>query len=106
MPYSFDDEFPLTDDIWDYSNPKEVANRAKKFYNSKIYRSTRPNKKYMIFNPVSEKFVHFGAIGYDDYTRHKDEDRRHNYLVRSGNIRGNWRDNIYSANNLSRLLCW
>jgi len=106
MIYNFNDEFPQTDNIWDYSNPREVADRAKKFYGVKIYRSTRPSKKYMVFDRVTGRRVHFGQMFYDDYTKHRDEDRRHNYLVRSGNIRGNWRTNPFSANFLSRCLLW
>jgi len=106
MPYRFDDEFPQTDDIWMYSNPREVANRAKKFYGTKVYRSTRPAKKYMIFDPVNKRWIHFGQMYYEDYTKHSNEDRRHNYLVRSGNIPGNWRTNPFSPNMLSRLLLW
>ena len=29
--------------------------------------SSRKNKKYMILNPNTNKFVHFGAMGYMDY---------------------------------------
>ena len=31
---------------------------------------------------VNEKTVHFGAIGYEDYTTHKDEKRKASYLAR------------------------
>jgi len=106
MIYSFDNEFPQTDDIWMYSNPREVADRAKKFYGTKVCRSTRHAKKYMVFDRVAGRWVHFGQMYYDDYTKHRDEDRRHNYLVRSGNIRGNWRTNPFSPNMLSRCLLW
>ena len=106
MPYRFEDEFPITDDIWMYSNPREVADRVKKFYNSKIYRSTRPSKKYMIYDPTKKKWIHFGQMYYEDYTVHKDEDRLHNYLVRSGNIKGNGRTDPFSPNFLSRSLLW
>ena len=42
----------------------------------------------------------------EDYTHHKDKIRRENYLKRSSGIRGNWRDNPYSKNNISRRLLW
>jgi hypothetical protein len=106
MPYRFEDEFPITDDIWNYSNPRIVQNRASKFYRTTVYRSTLPSKKYMIYDPIKRKWIHFGQMYYEDYTKHKDEDRRYNYLRRSQGIKGDWRDNIYSPNNLSRLLLW
>ena len=31
---------------------------------------------------VNEKTVHFGAIGYEDYTTHRDEKRKASYLAR------------------------
>ncbi len=39
---------------------------------TKIYFSNRKGKKYKIFNPNTNKFVHFGAIGYKDHTRDPD----------------------------------
>jgi hypothetical protein len=43
---------------------------------------------------------------YEDFTKHKDEKRRENYLKRTANIRGKWKDDPYSKNNLSRCLLW
>ena len=52
------------------------------------------------------KIVHFGEMGYEDFTRHKDKTRRKNYLTRSRKIRGNWESDKYSANNLAIHLLW
>jgi hypothetical protein len=52
------------------------------------------------------KWAHFGQIGYEDYTKHKDEYRRMNYLLRSSNIKGNWKNDMYSPNNLSINILW
>ena len=52
------------------------------------------------------KIVHFGQMGYEDFTRHKDKTRRKNYLTRSRKIRGNWKSDKYSPNNLSINLLW
>jgi len=60
----------------------------------------------MILNPNTNKFVYFGQMGYEDFTKHKDEKRRENYLKRTANIRGKWKENPYSKNNLSRCLLW
>jgi hypothetical protein len=58
------------------------------------------DKKYMIMNDEN-KWIHFGNLGYEDYTKHLNEQRRLNYLKRSTKIKGNWKDNIFSPNNLS-----
>ena len=83
----------------DYSNPKEVERKAKR-YGVKVFRSTKKNKKYMIYH---NKWVHFGAMGYEDYTKHKDKTRRANYLTRSAGIKDSGK---YSANQLARHLLW
>jgi len=41
-----------------------------------------------------------------DFTYHKDEKRKENYLKRSAGIKGNWLSNPYSPNSLSRNLLW
>ena len=50
--------------------------------------------------------IHFGQLGYEDYTKHNDEKRRERYLKRTANIRGDWKENKFSPNNLSRNLLW
>jgi hypothetical protein len=52
------------------------------------------------------KIVHFGQMGYEDFTKHKNKTRRKNYLTRSRKIRGNWKSDKYSPNNLSINLLW
>jgi hypothetical protein len=52
------------------------------------------------------KWVHFGDTNYEDYTYHQNETRRQNYLNRANNIKGNWANDPYSANNLSINLLW
>ena len=72
---------------------------------AKIGLSTKKNKKYMVTTPDG-KIVHFGQIGYEDFTKHKNKTRRKNYLARSCKIRGKWKSNKYSPNNLSIHLLW
>jgi hypothetical protein len=74
----------------------------------KLYLSTRKDKKYMITNPKTNKLIHFGSFNppMEDYTYHKNEDRRENYLKRARAIKGNWKDDKWSANNLSIHLLW
>lgn len=43
------------------------------------------HKKYAVF--YNNKWIHFGDNRYEDYTAHRDDDRRQNYLSRSTNIR-------------------
>ena len=88
-----------------YSDFKTVNDNAKRLYNKEVFLSTRKNKKYMIMNDDNH-WVHFGQLGYEDFTKHLDEQRRLNYLKRSTKIKGNWKDNIFSPNNLSINLLW
>ena len=67
--------------------------------------STRKFKKYMIFKPDS-KWSHFGDNRYEDFTQHRDKDRKENYLARASNIKGNWKNDKYSPNNLSIHILW
>jgi hypothetical protein len=94
--------------IEQYSNPKIVYEKAKQYLGKDVIirLSDKPSKKYMVLNPYTNKFVYFGQIGYEDFTKHQDQNRRQNYLRRTENMRGNWRNNKYSANNLSRNILW
>jgi hypothetical protein len=102
-------------DLSDYSNFQTVLNRAKYYYGDKVLLlpSTRKTKKYMIYNPQTNKYVHFGAMGYIDYTKYIQiydlktaNKHRMRYLNRAVHIKGDWRDNSYSPNYLSMLLLW
>ena len=91
------------------SNPEIVKRNLKKYFpkdTPELFLSTRKNKKYMILDPSTNKFVHFGALNYEDMTVHNDKQRQKNYIARASNIKGNWRANKYSANNLSLFLLW
>ena len=46
----------------------------------KLSISNRPSKKWKIEN--NEKVVHFGDSSYEDYTLHKNEVRKQQYLLR------------------------
>lgn len=90
-----------------YSNPLIALDRAQKYLgeHARLFVSTKKDKKYMIETPDGH-WVHFGQMGYEDYTKHQDPIRRNNYLVRTANMKGEWRDNPYSANNLAREILW
>ena len=94
--------------ILDVSNPEIVLKNARKYLgrNVEIGLSTRKDKKYAVYNPHTNKWIHFGNINYEDFTKHQDEERRNNYLKRSSGIKGDWKDDKYSPNNLSRNILW
>lgn len=56
------------------------------------------------------KLVRFGLRGMSDYTQHKDEGRRANYLARSGGIRNKdgelTKNDPFSANYWARKVLW
>jgi hypothetical protein len=58
----------------------------------------------MVLNPHTNKYIHFGATGYEDDTKHKDKERKDRYLSRTSKIKGKWRDDKYSPNNLARII--
>jgi hypothetical protein len=91
-----------------YSTPRTAQHMAYKYLGktAKLYPSNNPLKKYTIFDPKNNKWVNFGQLGYEDYTKHHDKKRRKNYLTRTKSMRGNWKNNRYSANNLSRNILW
>jgi hypothetical protein len=96
------------DEIYDYSDPHKAQENATNSYgkDGQLYRSTRKDKKYMIIDPQTNKFVHFGAIGYEDATKHNDLNRVKRYLKRAENIKGGWKNDEYSPNNLSIRILW
>jgi hypothetical protein len=90
------------------SNPDKALANTKKYLgkNGTLYPSEKSKYKYKVFNPNTNKFVYFGSMLYEDYLKHGDKIRKNNYLLRSGNIKGNWKDDKYSANNLARNILW
>jgi hypothetical protein len=84
-----------------YSDPREVLKKGKKM-GYKISVSTRKDKKYMIENPDG-KMVHFGAMGFTDFSHHLDEKRRQSFLKRNWR----WKDaDPYSPAFLSYHILW
>lgn len=73
-----------------------------------IKKSTKPDKKLMaVFlnkNTQRTKTTHFGASGMSDYTKHKDPERKKDYISRHS-ARENWNDPV-SAGALSRWILW
>ena len=69
-----------------------------------IQKSHNPKKKYdAIIN--GSKTISFGAVGYEDYTTHRDETRKQNYIKRHSNE--DWSiSNLESAAWMSRYILW
>jgi hypothetical protein len=91
--------------IYKYSNPKIVFELAKEIYGDDIdiRISGKADKKYMILNPETNKWVHFGQMGYEDYTKHQDEERKDKFLKRN---KGWANKPIFSPAFLSYNLLW
>jgi len=90
--------------ICEVSNPEIVLKQLKKYYGDDVdlYLSSSRNKKYMVFDEEGKK-VHFGSLLYEDYTKHQDKKRRHNF--RNRNKR--WKDaDKYTPAHLSYYLLW
>lgn len=84
-----------------YSNFDEVKKIGKKYGINDIQISTHKDKKYMILH--NGKYIHFGQMGYQDYTKHQDLHRRE--LFRKRNAK--WADaEKYSAAWLAFHILW
>ena len=74
-------------------NKLEISDKPKyKFKYDNVYFGSSNNKDYIYYLLMD---------GLDLATK-----KRYSYLKRSEKIRGNWKDNIKSPNNLSRLIIW
>ena len=57
----------------------------------------------MIYDPNIKKWFHFGSSDYSDYTKHQDQQRRINFLIRNQR----WSEaDMYSAAYSSYYLLW
>jgi hypothetical protein len=71
-----------------------------------LYRSSLPDKKYSIRTLEGTKVIHFGAKGYEDFTKHKDEERKHLYIERHNKNEDWTKEGMMSAGFWSRWLLW
>ena len=95
----------MKEDIDLYSNPKIVYQKAKSIfgYNIDIKLSTRKDKKYMILDNYKNKWIHFGQMGYQDWTKHKNIMR----LINFRNRNAKWlKRDIFTPAFLSYILLW
>jgi hypothetical protein len=71
--------------------------------------STRADKKWMVtitHGDDSHKTIHFGADGYEDYTIHKDSDRKSRYESRHRDKETWTKSGIKTAGFWSKWLLW
>jgi hypothetical protein len=84
-----------------YSNPEYVMHKAKMMGLNPVHESSRKDKKYMVFD--GRKMVHFGQMGFEDASKHRDLDRINRFKKR------NWKWQFspkYSPAWLSWFLLW
>ena len=96
------DYYTSKEGIEKYSNPKIVQKKAKEYNLSVVY-SPRKNKKYRIVNPITNKFVDFGQMGFQDYTLYKNKDKLIKFKSRNRRF---YDAPIYSPAWASAYLLW
>ena len=64
-------------ELRNFSDPNYVMNKAKMMGLNPVHESSRKDKKYMVFD--GNKMVHFGQMGYYDWTYDHDEERRNRF---------------------------
>ena len=69
------------------------------------YPSDKPDKKYYIITKTGKK-IYFGAAGYSDFTKHKDEERKQRYILRHEKNEAKFWDNPDNASYWSLKLLW
>ena len=88
---------------------KKLIKNAKNLGAESLDYSPRKNNKYMVKLPGGKK-VHFGSPKYEDYTIHKDKERRDKYLSRATKIKNKKGELTYtnpeSSNYWSVHLLW
>ena len=66
---------------------------------------TKKNKKYDVLDTDKKYLLSFGDSRYQDYTMHKDDDRKNNYLSRHGK-EDHTEKNILDQQLLCLLICY
>jgi Family of unknown function (DUF5754) len=69
------------DELRKYSDPEAVAQKAQEMGLNPVHPSSRKDKKYMVFD--GNRMIHFGLMGYEDYTKHGDKARRDRFRKRN-----------------------
>ena len=104
---SFNKRFPKTDAIWIFSNPKIAQQKAFDIYGPDAILNRSNTKQILYCIPRKQKnkiLDRWGVKTTPNITMNLA--RRSNYLHRTSQIRGDWKQNKYSPNNLSRTILW
>lgn len=64
-----------------YSNFHKASTKTRKLMHTKLYLSDRKDKKFMVIH--SNKKIHFGQMGYEDWLKHHDTQRRRHFRTRN-----------------------
>jgi hypothetical protein len=70
------------EEVKKWSNPTEVQKRGKEL-GLAVFLSNRKDKKYAIYHPDTDKIISFGQMGYEDYTKTGDEDKKKAFQKRN-----------------------
>jgi hypothetical protein len=99
----------FSDELKSVSDPRIVYDELLTYYlylgcKPELYESTRKNKKYMVLDSKTNKYIHFGDRRYQDYSKHQDEERRLKFQSRNKH----WLNGIklLSPAYLSTILLW
>ena len=69
-----------------------------------IEKSNKPDKKFVA--TVNNKHIYFGAKGYEDYTIHKNKDRKEKYLARHSKREDYTKQGIDTAGYYAKYILW
>ena len=74
---------------WKTLYQKAPSKNKKDLKPNKVYKSWLKDKKLVVrvIHKGIDKLVHFGQVGYSDFTIHKDTERRKRYLARAKGIK-------------------
>jgi hypothetical protein len=92
------------EEVLRWSDPTAALKRAKQvgYDPSTIFTSPRVDKKYLVVTPEGKK-VHFGQVGYADFSKRKDLTRRQRFVTRNAK----WKDApAYTPSHLSYWITW
>jgi len=92
----------------------KLVYRGKEFpgFNKPVDAPKGATQKKMVLAKKGDevKLVRFGLRGMEDFTQHRDPERRKNYLARSAGIKGKdgqpTKDDPFSANYWARRILW
>lgn len=103
-----------------YEYLRMIEKNVKLYYNGNLNIEFAKDKKHKIkiMNPDTKKWVSFGGYDNGDFLMYKimeklkqvekgtADKKQLAYLARAMNIKGKWRDDPYSKNNLAIYLLW